>query len=177
MKFALYIVVLTIMVSVEAAPTPGIELPPSDPDYFKENLKSVQGAIKDTLRAGQDLEEMEKVLQKIVNLSSHFWRAESATEFATASNAYANGWKSGGEIDTPDELMRNLIGITCSQVKEFKYCGDPAIDALTRCPISCPGVLESKAKGKIGDSCGEDADCESNSCRPVDGPRNECART
>ena len=96
MHFALCIVVLTIMVSVEAVPTPGIELPSSDPDYFKENLKSVQGAIKDTLRAGQDLEAMEKVLQNIVNLSSHIWRAESATEYATASNAYTNGWKSGG---------------------------------------------------------------------------------
>ena len=97
MKFALCIVVLTIMVSVEAVPTPGIELPSSDPDYFKENLKSVQGAIKDTLRAGQDLEAMEKMLQNIVNLSSHFYRTESATEYATDSNAYANGWKGPGK--------------------------------------------------------------------------------
>ena len=98
MKFALCIVVLTIMVSVEAVPTPGIELPSSDPDYFKENLKSVQGAIKDTLNAGKDLETMETKLQNIVNFSSFFYRTESATEHATNRNAYANGWISGKQI-------------------------------------------------------------------------------
>jgi len=148
MKFALCIVVLTIMVSVEAVPTPGIELPSSDPDYFKENLKSVQGAIKDTLRAGQDLEDMEKVLQNIVNLSSHFYRAESATEFATDSNAYKNEWKSE-EIDTPDDVMRNLNnGMTCSKIAGVGACpqkfiardGSTYVLASTLCPISCKGL-------------------------------------
>jgi len=142
MHFALCIVVLTIMVSVEAVPTPGIELPSSDPDYFKENLKSVQGAIKDTLRAGQDLEAMEKVLQNIVNLSSHFWRAESATEYATASNAYANGWKA---IDTPDQIMGGEYGSSCSDLKNDGNCGKEwiragsMITACTLCPVSCKG--------------------------------------
>jgi len=142
MKFALCIVVLTIMVSVEAVPTPGIELPSSDPDYFKENLKSVQGAIKDTLRAGQDLEAMEKVLQNIVNLSSHFYRAESATEFATDSNAYKNEWKSG---DTPDSIMKNLVQETCSEIANvYLTCGQTyttvdgdSVMPTTLCPISC----------------------------------------
>jgi len=144
MKFALCIVVLTIMVSVEAVPTPGIELPSSDPDYFKENLKSVQGAIKDTLRAGQDLEDMEKVLQNIVNLSSHFYRAESATEFATDSNAYKNEWKSGG-IDTPDQIMGREYGSSCSQLKNDGNCGKEwkrdgsTILTSTLCPVSCKG--------------------------------------
>jgi len=138
------------MVSVEAVPTPGIELPSSDPDYFKENLKSVQGAIKDTLRAGQDLEAMEKVLQNIVNLSSHIWRAESATEYATASNAYTNGWKSGGGIDTPDEIMGPKYGATCSEIKNEDFgtsCGKEyiladgsKILASALCPISCKGL-------------------------------------
>jgi len=114
MKFALCIVVLTIMVSVEAVPTPGIELPSSDPDYFKENLKSVQGAIKDTLRAGQDLEDMEKMLQNIVNLSSNFWRAESATEYATDSNAYENGWKSDvPQCTNTDNGALDMDGVSC----------------------------------------------------------------
>lgn len=149
MKFALCIVVLTIMVSVEAVPTPGIELPSSDPDYFNENLKSVQGAIKDTLRAGQDLEAMEKVLQNIVNLSSHFYRAESATEFATDSNAYKNEWKSGG-IDTPDDIMlSNSPYATCTDIKNGRFahsCGSEyTIDgskilASALCPISCKGL-------------------------------------
>jgi len=103
MKFALCVVVLTIMVSMEVVPTPGIELPSSDPDYFEEKLKSVQGAIKDTIRAGQDLETMEKKLQNIVNLSSHFYRTESATEYATDSNAYANGWKGSAGSDCSDD--------------------------------------------------------------------------
>ena len=121
MKFALFIVVLTIMVSVEAVPTPGIELPSSDPDYFKENLKSVQGAIKDTLRAGQDLEAMEKVLQNIVNLSSHIWRAESATEYATASNAYTNGWKSGGGKYSQRNFYRKRSSKHNSLVIKFSF--------------------------------------------------------
>ena len=95
MKFTLCIVALTIMVSVEAVPAPAIELPTNEEDYFKAKLASVQGAIKDTLKAGKDLEIMEIRLKDIVASSSYIYRAESATEYATASNAYTNKWKSG----------------------------------------------------------------------------------
>ena len=95
MKFTLCIVALAIMASVEAAPAPGvIELPTNDvDDYFQASLKSVQGAIKDTIRAGQDLETMETKLQNIVDASAAIWRAESATEYATSSTPYTNLWK------------------------------------------------------------------------------------
>jgi len=93
MKFTLCVVALTIMVSVDAVPAPAIELPATDPGFFKKKLDSVQGAIKDSIRAGMDLQIMEGKLKAIVAASSFFWMTESATEYATAKNAYANGWK------------------------------------------------------------------------------------
>jgi len=95
MKFTLCVVALTIMVSVDAVPAPAIELPATDPGFFKKKLDSVQGAIKDSIRAGMDLQIMEGKLKAIVAASSFFFRTESATEYATAQNAYANGWKAG----------------------------------------------------------------------------------
>ena len=97
MKFALCIVALTIMVSVEAAPAPGdIAQPTNEKTYFTKKLASVQEAITDTIAAGMDLEIMEGKLQGIVDASSYFFRTESATEYATASNAYTNGWAAAG---------------------------------------------------------------------------------
>ena len=96
MKFTLCIIALTIMVSVEAVPAPAtspIVLPDNEKDYFMEGLKSVQGAIRDTLKAAQDLQTMETRLQDIVNLSSYFFRTESVTEYAVDADAYANDWK------------------------------------------------------------------------------------
>jgi len=96
MKFALCIVALTFMVSVEAVPaplTPAIVSPTNGKEYFKKKLESIQGAIDDTIEAGKDLQDMEKALQDIVNLSSFFWLTESATEYATATDKYTNLWK------------------------------------------------------------------------------------
>ena len=97
MKFALFIVALTIMVSVEAAPAPGdIAQPTNEKTFFTEKLASVQGAITDTIAAGMDLEIIEGKLQGIVDASSYFFRTESATEYATSSDAYLNAW--GGPV-------------------------------------------------------------------------------
>ena len=101
MKVTFCIVALAIMVSVEAIPAPEkaektdyvISHPTNKVEYFDGTLKSIQGAITDTLSAGKDLELMEDALQDIVNNSAAFWRTESATEFATASSAYENEWK------------------------------------------------------------------------------------
>merc|ERR1712126_788537 len=95
MKFILCIVALAVMVSVEARPdTFPIKFEGGDntPDFFTAKLKSVQGAIYDTLRAGQDLQTMENSLRKIVDSSAHFYRAESATEYAVDPTIYKNGW-------------------------------------------------------------------------------------
>ena len=100
MKFTLCIVALTIMVSVEAVPAPAIEVPTNEEDYFRANLESIQGAIKDTVKAGKDLEIMELRLKDIVAASSYFYRTESATEYATDRNAYTNGWKPGKHSHT-----------------------------------------------------------------------------
>ena len=115
MKFTLCIVALTFMVSVEAVPAPAsspIVLPEQpEPDYFKNRLKSVQGALLDTLKAGLDLQIMEKKLQNIVNLSSYFYLTESATEYAVDKDAYANDWDDG------DVYSRG-----CKKVYKNLYC-------------------------------------------------------
>ena len=101
MKFALCIVALTFMVSVGAVPAPlssAIVLPTNEEDYFKEKLASIQGALRDTFNAGKDLQTMEGALQDIVNLSSYFYRTESATEYATAKDKYGNLWKPGKQF-------------------------------------------------------------------------------
>ena len=93
MKYALLIVSMAIIVSVEAGT---ISPPENEVEYFSNTLKSVQGAIEDTIRAGMDLELMEGSLQRIVDASSYFYRTESAIEYAVASDAYENG-ESGGK--------------------------------------------------------------------------------
>jgi len=97
MKFTLCIVALAVMVSVEARPdTVPINIEnvgdADTPDFFTAKLKSVQGAIYDTLKAGKDLQDMENSLRKIVDSSAHFYRAESATEYAVDPTIYKNGW-------------------------------------------------------------------------------------
>ena len=93
MKFALSIVVLTIIVTIEAGT---ISQPENDETYFSDKLASIQGAITDTINAGMDLELMEARLQGIVAESSYFFRTESVTEYAVSSDAYQNGWEANG---------------------------------------------------------------------------------
>ena len=42
--------------------------------------------------------DVQAKLQNIVNLSSFFFRTESATEYATDPNAYGNKWKTGKNL-------------------------------------------------------------------------------
>jgi len=116
MKFTLCAVALTIMVSVDAVPATAIELPATDPGFFKKKLDSVQGAIKDSIRAGMDLQIMEGKLKAIVAASSFFWMTESATEYATAKNAYANGWKD----DKPESKAKKNLKERCDTDEECK---------------------------------------------------------
>ena len=110
MKLTLCIVALTIMVSVEAAPAPGdIELPTNEEEYFQLKLKSIQGAITDTIKAGMDLEDMEGKLQGIVDASSYFFRTESATEYATAKDAYLNGWEEAGKQHNRSDYCKKIF--------------------------------------------------------------------
>jgi len=120
MKFTLCAVALTIMVSVDAVPATAIELPATDPGFFKKKLDSVQGAIKDSIRAGMDLQIMEGKLKAIVAASSFFWMTESATEYATAKNAYANGWKAG-----EPECYHNEMA--CTHAATYGACENGAI--------------------------------------------------
>jgi len=145
MKFTLCIVALTFMVSVEAVPAPAstpITLPAQpEPDFFDNKLKSVQEAILDTLKAGQDLQLMEGALQRIVNLSSYFYRTESATEYAVDKKAYANGWA--------------VEDIPCEQDSDCES---------NSCTSSGPGMPKFCVPMPI--RCEQNSDCESNVCIP-----------
>jgi len=92
------IIIVFVAVTAFAYAIPAIEDAKGGSDYFKKKLHEIQGAIDDTIKAGMDLEDMEDRLQDIVNQSSFFFRTESATEYATNKNAYANGWT--GPVDT-----------------------------------------------------------------------------
>jgi len=120
MKFTFCVVALTIMVSVDAVPAPAIELPATDPGFFKKKLDSVQGAIKDSIRAGMDLQIMEGKLKAIVAASSFFYMTESATEYATAKNAYANGWKPDSNVESEKSKAKKNINDNCTEDEECK---------------------------------------------------------
>ena len=105
MKFTICIVALAVMVSVEARPdTVKINIDDvgdaNSPDFFTDKLKSVQGAIYDTLKAGMDLQDMEDSLRHIVDSSAYFYKTESATEYAVDPTIYKNGWtvEDAGEV-------------------------------------------------------------------------------
>jgi len=140
MKFALCIVALTFMVSVEAVPaplTPAIVSPTNGKEYFKKKLESIQGAIDDTIEAGKDLQDMEGALQRIVNLSSLFYLTESATEYAVDKKAYANGW-----LADNDDLAMQLANTDCANMGgSIEQCNDTYgpnnILGSTICPVAC----------------------------------------
>jgi len=181
MKFTLCIIALTIMVSVEAVPAPAtspIVLPDNEKDYFTEGLKSVQGAIRDTLKAAQDLQTMETRLQDIVNLSSYFFRTESVTEYAVDADAYANDWKPAPKDD--DEKAKEYWGRSgcnwynnernkerCRQDSKmlFDDSGDSAyVMGYEVCAVSCGAVEGSTGEGE---PCGTDMECKYGSyCSP-----------
>jgi len=140
MKFALCIVALTFMVSVEAVPaplTPAIVSPTNGKEYFKKKLESIQGAIDDTIEAGKDLQDMEGALQRIVNLSSLFYLTESATEYAVDKKPYANGW-----LADNDDLAMQLANTDCANMGgSIEQCNDTYgpndILGSTICPVAC----------------------------------------
>jgi len=161
MKFTLCVVALTIMVSVDAVPAPAIELPATDPGFFKKKLDSVQGAIKDSIRAGMDLQIMEGKLKAIVAASSFFWMTESATEYATAKNAYANGWKD-------DKPAKKNIGEHCNNNEECK--SDDCDDGRSKSCVK--GRKTSPAGCVFDDECAEGYTCD----ELVDGGGSICSR-
>ena len=93
MKFALCIAALAFMATIEAAPA-GTYGTPDFPAsyYFEANLDSVQGALEDISKAGEDLGVMETKLEALVDGSAQIYAAETALETATDSTAYANAF-------------------------------------------------------------------------------------
>ena len=94
MKFALGLLALVFTASTEANPQGTF----SDVKYFENGLDEIQGAILDTIAAGEDLKLVETRLQNIVDASSFFYRAESAIEYAVDASGYTNGWSSDSFI-------------------------------------------------------------------------------
>jgi len=99
-----------------------INAPAADaPTYFQNKLNQIQEALDDTVRAGMDLETMETKLRNIVNFSSYFFRTESATEYATDKDAYANAWtkpakKSVADADPSCTKNDDCLSGICYQV-------------------------------------------------------------
>ena len=85
-------IIVFLAVTAVALAIPAIEDAKGGSDFFKFKLHEIQGAIDDTINAGKDLEDMEESLKNIVNLSSYFFRTESATEYAVDKDAYENSW-------------------------------------------------------------------------------------
>merc|ERR1712223_766487 len=96
MKFALCIAALALMATIEAAPasTGGTYGTPDFPAsfYFEANLDSIQGALQDISKAGEDLGVMETKLEALVDGSAKVYAAETALETAVDSAAYANAF-------------------------------------------------------------------------------------
>jgi len=90
MKFALCIVAVAIMATVEAKPSPF-----SDNSYFTADatLDSVQGAIIDIVEAATDLGTMQGMLEDVASESTAVFEVEAAVEYAVAADAYANDWQ------------------------------------------------------------------------------------
>merc|ERR1712136_549943 len=109
-----------LAVTAVALAIPAIEDAKGGSDYFKFKLHEIQGAIDDTIKAGMDLEDMEGSLQNIVNLSSYFFRTESATEYAVDKDAYENSWAENDDSDDDklaNELWGKIFGTsTCSEL-------------------------------------------------------------
>jgi len=89
MKFALCIVAVAIMATVEAKPSPF-----SDNSYFTADatLDSVQGAIIDIVEAATDLDTMQGMLEGVVSESTALFEVETAVEYAVDADAYENAW-------------------------------------------------------------------------------------
>lgn len=90
MKFALCIVAVAIMATVEAKPSPAF----SDNSYFTADatLDSVQGAIIDIVSAAGDLDTMQDMLQGVADESTAVFAVEVAVEDAVDKTAYTNDW-------------------------------------------------------------------------------------
>jgi len=88
MKFALCIVAVAMMATVDATPAY------SDVSYFSDGgtLDNIQGAIIDVVSAAEDLGVMEGKLEAIVSASTDVFAVESNVEYAVDRAAYANNW-------------------------------------------------------------------------------------
>merc|ERR1719511_616057 len=92
MKFAFCIAALALMATIEAAPG-DYGTPDSEASYyFEANLDSIQGALQDISKAGEDLGVMETKMEALVDGSAQIYAAETALVTAVDSAAYTNAF-------------------------------------------------------------------------------------
>merc|ERR1711963_684851 len=103
-----------------------LKVPADGPKYFDNALDEIQGALQDTIRAGLDLETMESRLQSVADASSFFFRAESAVEYAVASDAYKNLWNNGGSSVKYVLGNTNTLCDGGKKIVNFKECQSAA---------------------------------------------------
>ena len=93
MKFAFCIAALALMATIEAAPGGMHGTPDSEASYyFEANLDSIQGALEDISKAGEDLGVMETKMEALVDGSAQIYAAETALETAVDSAVYTNAF-------------------------------------------------------------------------------------
>ena len=97
MKFAFCIAALALMAMIEAAQWNGDFGKQGEGDlsatyYFGSNLDSIQGALQDISKAGEDLGVLETKMEALVDGSAQIYAAETALETAVDSAAYTNAF-------------------------------------------------------------------------------------
>merc|ERR1711963_68547 len=102
MKFVLCFAALACMATIEAAPAGTYGTPDSTPSYyFEANLDSIQGALEDISKAGEDLGVMETKMEALVDGSAQIYAAETALETAVDSAVYTNAFATPAIASTP----------------------------------------------------------------------------
>merc|ERR1712122_197652 len=96
-KFAFCIAALALMAMIEAAQWNGDFGKQGEGDlsatyYFGSNLDSIQGALQDISKAGEDLGVLETKMEALVDGSAQIYAAETALETAVDSAAYINAF-------------------------------------------------------------------------------------
>ena len=128
MRFVFCVVVLTLGAAVKARPGGegeyGLE---GNGRYFENNLDSLQGALEDISKAGEDLEIIETKLEAIVDGSALVYKAESVLENAVGKTVYTNAWKSIAQCSTNKfEGQIDFCNHWCNTIEKWG-CGEATL--------------------------------------------------
>ena len=94
MRFAIFVVAFALSATIQARPE-GDYGTEGNGRYFENNLDSLQGALEDISKAGENLVVLETKLEALVDGSALIYKAESVLENSVSKDVYINAWKSG----------------------------------------------------------------------------------